>query len=347
MKVTSIYVYPIKALRPIRLDDARLTPQGVQYDRRFMICRADDADSSKLTKVQIDKVYQCGLFKQEIVGDSIHVSYLTPEDPVVPTHPMQNEVLKVPLSPDTSDLDTVDVDLHLSMVTAYRMGARYDDWFTACFGFKAVLIYIGDGRRPVLGTYAPQTDGPPQQRGWLSSISGYVAGTSRPAKDKPWLAFSDLAPFLVASEKSLANVKARMPSSDVAITAFRPNIVVDGESDFDEDFWVELSANDQPFLTLTKMCNRCPSLNVDYDTGKIAEGERGTVLKKLMSDRRVDTGAKYNPVFGKYGFLNEGQENMVLAVGDEITVTKRADERPIFDWPLRARGAQPQFYQAS
>lgn len=312
-----------------------------------MICRVDDSDPSILTKVQIDKVYQCGLFSQEIVGDSIHVTYLTPKEPVAPVHPLQNEVLQVPLDPDTDDLDTVDFDLHLSVATAYRMGGKFDEWFSACFGFKAVLIYIGDGRRPVLGTYAPQLDGPPQQRGWLSTISGYVTGSSQPAKDKPWLAFSDLAPFLVASEKSLANVKTRVPSSEVDIIAFRPNIVVDGESEFDEDFWIELSANDEPLLTLTKMCSRCPSLNVDYDTGKIAEGERGTVLKKLMSDRRVDKGAKYSPIFGKYGFLNEGQEDKVLSVGDEITVTKRADERPVFDWPLRSRGVQPQFYQYS
>jgi uncharacterized protein YcbX len=314
-----------------------------------MICRVDDADASKLTKVQIDKDYQCGLFKQEIVGDSIHVTYLTPKEPVSPHHPLQNEILEVPLSPDVSGLDTADIDLHLSKVTAPRMGPRYDDWFSACLGFKAVLIYIGNGRRPVLGTFAPTVDGArPEQRGWLSTISGYVTGAaSQPAEEKPWLAFSDLAPFLVASEKSLANVKSRLAASDVPITAFRPNIVVDGESEFDEDFWAELSTNEEPFLTLTKMCSRCASLNVDYDTGKLAEGERGTVLKKLMSDRRVDAGAKYNPVFGKYGFLNHGQEGMVLSVGDDLAVTKRTDERPTFDWPLRARGAQPQFYQSS
>ncbi|KAK2595314.1 hypothetical protein QQS21_006970 [Conoideocrella luteorostrata] len=306
--------------------------------------RVDDTDPSKLTKVQIDKNHECGLFKQDIVGDKIYVSYLTPKKPILPALPHQNVVLEVPLHPDKSDLETVDIDLHLSMVKAYRMDARYNDWFSACFGFKAILVYIGDGRRPVLGTYAPRLDGPPRQQGWLSTLSGYATGNSQRSKDPPWITFSDLAPFLVVSEKSLANIQARLPSSDIEITAFRPNIVIDGESEFDEDFWAELSTNNTPFLTLTKMCNRCTSLNVDYDTGKIADGERGTVLKKLMSDRRVDKGAKYSPVFGKYGFLIDEQENMTLLVGDDITVTKRADERPIFDWPLRSKNAQPQFY---
>ena len=343
-----IYVYPIKALRPISLRKAQLTPQGVQHDRRFMICRIDDAEPSKLTKVQIDKNHDCGLFKQEIKGDSIHVSYMTPKEPVVPAHPYQRAVLQVPLDPATSDLEPADVDLHLSMVTAFRMGGYYDAWFSACFGFNATLVYIGSGRRPVLGTYAPPPAGAAPQRGWLSTVAGYVAGgVPQASREKPWINFSDLAPFLVASNKSLDNVQARLTSSSVDMTAFRPNIVVDGESEFDEDFWAELSTHGEPFLTLTKMCGRCNSLNVDYSTGKVADGERGTLLKKLMSDRRVDKGAQFAPVFGKYAFLSEGRANMVLSVGDEVVVTKRAEDRPVFDWPRRTRGAQPQSYQYS
>ena len=344
-----IYVYPIKALRGIRLDSATLGPQGVEHDRRFMLLRVDDSDPAKLTKVQIDAYPQCGLFSQEIIGNAIHVRYVTPKEPLVTLHPLQEVVLEVPLHPETLDLETADIDLHLSMVTAYHMGKEYDDWFSACFGFKTALFYIGEGRRPVLGTFAPQTStsDPPQQRGWLSTLSGYIAGSARPAKDRPWIAFSDLAPFLVASEKSLANVKTRLAESDVDMTAFRPNFVVDGEVAFDEDFWAELSVDDEPLFTLTKMCHRCPSLNVDYNTGRVAEGERGTLLKKLMSDRRVDRGFKYAPIFGKYAFLADGQDARTVAVGDQVTVTGRTGERPVYDWPLRSRGAQPQFYNTS
>lgn len=312
-----------------------------------MIWRVDDDDPSKMTKIQIDKQHDCGLFKQEIVGDKVEVTYLTPAKPVVPFHPQQQVILEVPLSPDISALETVELDLHLSSVKAYKMGSHYDDWFSACFGVKAALMYIGDGRRPVLGTYAPRVDDPQEQRGWLSTLSSRVTGTLGPTKVKPWITFTDLAPFLVATEKSLANVRTRLAASDnnVEMTAFRPNIVIDGDKDFDEDFWTELSAHGAPLLRLTKMCNRCPSLNVDYNTGRLAEGERGTVLKKLMSDRRVDEGAKFQPVFGKYAFLHEQQEGMVLSVGDDIHVSQRAEERPVFDWPLRSRGAQPQYYQ--
>ena len=62
-------------------------------------------------------------------------------------------------------------------------------------------------------------------------------------------------------------------------------------------------------------------------------GESGKVLKKLQSDRRVDSGAKYSPVFGRYSFLHGNHEGDVISVGDEAVVTRRNDKRTVFDWP--------------
>ena len=75
------------------------------------------------------------------------------------------------------------------------------------------------------------------------------------------------------------------------------NIVVDGDVAWDEDFWTELQVHSgdkqaaaAPRLALTANCGRCRSINIDYDTGRVGEGEAGTLLKKLMKDRRVDAG---------------------------------------------------------
>ncbi len=37
--VTGLFVYPVKAMRGIALDAARLTPEGLEHDRRFMVVR--------------------------------------------------------------------------------------------------------------------------------------------------------------------------------------------------------------------------------------------------------------------------------------------------------------------
>jgi len=53
----------------------------------------------------------------------------------------------------------------------------------------------------------------------------------------------------------------------------------------------------------------------------------------LMKDRRVDEGAKYSPIFGRYGFVGRGSEGQSLIVGDDAGVTTRNVERTKFFWP--------------
>lgn len=300
-------------------------------------------ENGDLQKLQLDRFPACSRFSPEIVGDEIHVRYKPPEVPLVPECLEQSVVLCVPLNPDLSRLDKQVINLHQALVNAYRMGDYFDKWFTACFGFETIFFYIGDERRPVLGTNSPRSQpvaaaAPPTQ-GWLSYLYSYIwdgrdqhQAESRP--DTDWLAFADMAAYLVVTEKSLRNVNARFSNTNnaVDIVKFRPNIVIDGEVDFDEDFWTELSVSGRPVLALTKLCDRCTSLNVDYDTGRFGEGEKGSLLKKLMADRRVDVGAKWEPVFGKYAFLVGGLDGADVSVGDEVAVTKRAAERPAADW---------------
>ena len=57
--------------------------------------------------------------------------------------------------------------------------------------------------------------------------------------------------------------------------------------------------------------------------GKPGTREAGTVLKK---DRRVNTSSKYNPVFGRYGFLKLKDQEKRIVVSDEVTITKGDSE---------------------
>lgn len=294
-----------------------------------MVCKVDGGNFKSVT---LSSVPSCVLFHQAIVGSDIQIKYTVPAKPLVPADPLQDVTLSIPLDPELDGLSRQEIDLHRSKVMAYRMGSKFDDWFTACFGFQAALVYIGQERRPVLGTFSPRNPKGDENEGWLSFIWKYIFG-SNPEPD--WLTFTDCAPVLVTSDASLKNVDARLPSEKVDMVKFRPNIVVSGEDSFDEDYWSELAVNGQNAITLTKLCGRCVSLNVDYDTGLPGEGERGTLLKKLMVDRRVDTGAKYQPCFGRYGFLSDGLESVHVAVGDEVSVVKRTEERPVWDWPGR------------
>ncbi|KXX82684.1 Molybdenum cofactor sulfurase [Madurella mycetomatis] len=351
MKITALYVYPIKALRGIELESAQIGSHGVRHDRSFMLYEV--RPTGELKKMQLDSHPKCALFEQRIVpgsveGQSMVVVRYHGDMAGIPDD--SEEDLNVPLEPDVASLEKINVDLHGSPAAAYRMGESYDAWLSQRFGCSAMLVYIGDGKRAVLGKSLLPRNGleEQQQTGWMSSLSSYIAGPQQPpANDSaPWLTFTDVAPLLVTSEPSLQDVCGRLPDSQpVGMYKFRPNIVVDGEGEaaWAEDFWAELSihsnqdgtGNQKHTLLLTGNCVRCTSLNVDYQTGKPATGELGTVLKKLMKDRRVDQGMKWSPVFGRYAFPEgcHGGEGFTLSVGDVVEVTRRNAERSVWDWP--------------
>jgi uncharacterized protein YcbX len=105
--------------------------------------------------------------------------------------------------------------------------------------------------------------------------------------------------------------------------------VVDGEGEaWDEDFWGELTVLPLGVrIVLTSNCARCTSINVDLDKGRMGEGESGKLLKKLMRDRRIDKGKKWEPIFGRYGFPTHGGE---IRVGDQVLVSGRNEEHTVW-----------------
>ncbi|KAI1755581.1 MOSC domain-containing protein [Xylaria castorea] len=358
MKITELYIYPIKSLAPLSVPRTRLRRESVEHDRRFMLLKVQPGGEYK--NIQIPNFPECTLFHQRLNGDEIVVTYHVPSPPIfTPVVPEQHAALRVPLFPKLEGRDTVDVSLAGSPTVAYRMGDPYDAWFAACFGYDVILVYIGDMGRDVLAHRPSEHQLWRQQRqqrgGWLSSIAAYVPGVGGGDGKRPeQLTFNEAAPFLVTSKASLRDVSDRLPDGEeMDMRRFRPNIVVDGDSKapekeelkaWEEDYWAELSVTrgtgEEHRLALTANCGRCISINIDYDMGRPSEGEPGIVLKKLMADRRVDDGNKWSPIFGRYAFLAPGESQggdgdgvVEIAVGDEIHVTKRLDDRDSWAWP--------------
>lgn len=310
------------------------------------------ATSGYLQNMTITHFPAMALFQQELhsIGKddpsqgSIGVTYQPPDGG-------EKSRLDIPLVPDTKGLEIIDIDLHQSPTKAYNMSSPYNDWFSRCFGYETMLVYIGPHTRPVLGNLSPNTlpKGESQANSWLSSITNHIP-TMKTLQQKTTdvIKFTDVAAYLVVTEESLKDVSSRLPDGEeMDITKFRPNIVLSGlPAAYDEDFWGGIalkhkadegerdSVKDVQFI-LTQNCARCVSINIDYTTGKQGKGETGAVFKKLMKDRRVDKGTKYSPIFGRYGFLKSGMPVIsTITVGDKVRVTKRNIERTTFGKPL-------------
>ena len=293
--------------------------------------------NGNLENMTITYYPELALFMQNIdlSGGAFTVTYSPPGQ--------DSKKLEIPLEPEVADLEALDVSLHGSPTRAYKMSKEVNAWFSSCFGYEVIMAYIGPNLRPVLGNLSPNAvqEKATGNQSWLSSVTSSIPNilSSKP-KIEDGLTFADCAAYLVVTEESIQDVSARLSDSiEVDVTKFRPNIVLSGASKaYEEDYWGVItvcsgSENGQlqeANLVLTANCLRCVSLNVDYSTGEFAKGEEGTVLKKLMKDRRVDKGKKYSPVFGRYGFLKSLASSHTIAVGDEVRVSKINEERTAF-----------------
>jgi uncharacterized protein YcbX len=316
------------------MDKAVVTKNGFQHDRRFMLLKVltevPDAEGPKFKNMAVSGFPEMTLFHTDISfpendpGGEIAVTFQPPTG--------EEKIIRMPLQPDTSRLKQSDVNLHGSPTKAYQMDAKYNQWFTECFGFPVVIVYLGENLRPVLFPRSPNNQ---PQKSWLSSITSSIPLLGASENEEETITFADCAPYLVVTEDSLHDVSARLPEGEkMDITKYRPNIVVSGaDKAWVEDFWAEIqigSPDDGIKLPLQHNCIRCVSVNIDYSTGKFGTGKSGKVLQLMQKDRRVDTAKKYSPVFGRYGFLSASGQGKEILLDDEVMVTKKNKERTGF-----------------
>ncbi|KAL3488467.1 serine hydroxymethyltransferase-domain-containing protein [Aspergillus germanicus] len=362
-----IYIYPIKSLRGVPVTGAEATRTGFKYDRRFMLLKVIPAEGAEggttLKNMHVPHFPEMALFQTDLFlpgsddgQGMVRVTFKGGEKgekgPSTPTpngRVTRSQTIDIPLTPDTRGLEELAVMMHKSPTKGYNMGSRYNAWFSERFGYDVVLAYLSEENwRGVLGTFSPAKHF--AHKAYLGSTVQLVSGALIMGGFLRWfyvkgeqakrerITFADTAPYMVVSETSVADVSERLEGGEeMDVRKFRANVVVEGaETAFEEDFWAELVVGESDGkesgvrLLLTANCVRCRSLDVDYATGKMGEGESGKVLKKLMADRRVDSGAKYSPVFGRYGFLDAGSDSRTVRVGDEVVVARRMQERSVY-----------------
>lgn len=360
MKIESLYIYPIKALRGQSLESATCTKHGFAYERRFMLLeeKSDPESNSKTYRnMHVGHDPAGTLFFPALTPPSsptakdgtIKVQYTPPKD-----SDKKESTITIPLEPETSDLEQVEVTMHASPTQAYRMPDQYNDWFTSHFGYTVILAYLGTNYRPILmSTPSDPTPNSSSTKetgsGWLSSLTStatsYLPSLSAlspqtPSSGEKEVTFSDCSPYLIVSLTSLAPISARLENNAQAdITKFRPNIVVSGAPEaWEEDYWAQLAVTNTispeaessgVSFTMAHNCARCKSLNIDYETGAPGKGPEGKLLSVMQRDRRIDPGMKWSPVFGRYSFL-DGDEEREVRVGDEVGVVRRNEERTKF-----------------
>lgn len=139
MKLTSIRVYPIKSLGGLELESALIEPQGLQYDRRWMLI--DPSERKFMSQRQIPEM---ALLKVEVGSEGLIVSHKKKEiDPIhVPFAGVKGEQFPGIIWNDT--------------VTVESLGKDITKWFSEVLGRPAELVFMPRvEERQVKEKYAP------------------------------------------------------------------------------------------------------------------------------------------------------------------------------------------------
>lgn len=315
-------------MRGCSVSSAMLTSEGFYLDRRFMLLKSDGQTPPKLENMHVTTFPEMCLFHTSIQDNILLVTYKSPG-----STPAEAKTLEIPLDPENFEhLETLNVTMHFSSTTAYNMGEKYNSFLSECFGYKVILAFWGFNPRPVLGNLPGRREGPKPQTAITKVLSSLPIIGPMLESDDEKIAFNDCAPYLVISESSVADVTTRLPEDvSMDLTKFRSNIVLKtSEPAYSEDYWSELTFENEAKILLTGNCGRCASLTVDYETGKNGTGKDGGVYKLLQKDRRVDEGNKYSPIFGRYGFVAKGGEGRIVRAGESVWVSGRNEERTKF-----------------
>jgi len=121
--------------------------------------------------------------------------------------------------------------------------------------------------------------------------------------------FADGFPFLITSLASLEDLNGRL-DAPVDMRRFRPNIVVEGFTAWQEDKWCKLKLGNQSF-DIVKPSSRCVLTTVDPDTG--IKDPSLQPLRMLSSYRRTADGV----IFGQNAIH---ETPGIIHVDDSVTV---------------------------
>lgn len=128
LQLSEIWVYPVKSLGGIQMQESKVTDRGLELDRRWLLV---DDDGRFLSQREYPEL---ALFKPEIEGDFLRI-----------TNRALLESIDIPLLSVFSDAASkIEVTVWEDTIDAYEVSQTITDWFTKLLGFSTRLVYMPD-----------------------------------------------------------------------------------------------------------------------------------------------------------------------------------------------------------
>ncbi|MEO8855583.1 MAG: MOSC N-terminal beta barrel domain-containing protein [Burkholderiaceae bacterium] len=279
-QIARLFVYPIKSCAGVEVRESALTETGLDLDRAWMVV---DEEGVFVTQRELPSM---ALIRAQL--RTYEVILRAPG--MLPLH----------LQVDQAELP-VQVRVWNDTLGAYSMGDLAAQWFS---DFLAQQTSSARARPYRLVRFDPE-----QRR--LANMQ-WTAGVEAQTQ------FVDGFPLLVASQASLDGLNQRLQAQGLApvgMERFRPNIVLSGVEEHDEDRMDEYRIDTQQgpvVLRPVKPCVRCPIPNIDPQTAVVTP-EVGDMLQTYRQDPRMQGGI----TFAMNAIVIEGLDS-VLKVGQTV-----------------------------
>lgn len=279
-RIAQLFVYPVKSCAGVALQEAVLTDTGLDLDRAWMVVDAQGHFVSQREQPRMVLI-QPRLRHYDLVLRA-------------------PGMLALHLQIDTVE-SACQVRVWDDMVQAYDMGDLAAQWFSTFLAPDAATVAPWPYR---LVRFDPE-----HRR--LSNLQ-WTGGVEAPNQ------FSDGFPVLVTSTASLDGLNRRLLAAGqapVGMERFRPNIVLEGLDEHDEDRLdaLHFQADNAPIeLRPVKPCPRCPIPNIDPLTATSSPAV-GDMLQTYRQDARVNGAI----TFGMNAIVVTGQDQ-TLRVGQVV-----------------------------
>jgi len=272
IQITDLFIYPVKSLKGIALDNSQTGQRGLEFDREWMI--TDNA---------YNFISQREIELMTTIETKIDSSSLILSSP-------QNRRLKVPL--ESNRINKVKVMVWDDYCDAYDEGDEASSWLTEALG-----THKGSSLRLVRFDQKHKRLVPKK---YLNGVHAESAFSDQfPYLITSWESLSKLNNGLLENN-----------SKKVSMNRFRPNIVIKGLSDIEKmtSFNLTCEKGDYQF-GLRKPCKRCKITTINQETGEVENPKEPLATLVKLKNSEESHGAFFGQnaiLLSDYGVLRVG-----------------------------------------
>lgn len=297
--IRKLFIYPIKALKPVELSQLEVYKRGVQWkqlkDRAFMLVNRKN--------VMITQRIEPTLALLNVKLDFPYIIVSTPDETDSVKIPIRDEDYEDENVESSEKGEIVETNIWGDNIKGVDCGSKYGQFFSNYLGKPDIKLIRFDSK---LG-YRP---------------SQYYRDGKLGKDQNIEIMYHDTSVIHLVNTESVETLNSWIESDEkVSYMNFRPNILVEAAS-FDEDDWEKMRIGSLEFQQLLK-CVRCRVTTVDRDKGTFMK-EPLVALKRHRLPKNEDLG--YIEAPGSNGkltlplmgvFFNPESEGEI-SVGDEV-----------------------------